>query len=107
MQRMGTEAGRYIHGETLWTKLVEHKLGKLDRLAPVVVTDVRFPNEADWLRGLGGTVVEVFRPDELSPDLLGSNAKHDSETMGWIHPDAVLRNDGTVEELHDLSLIHI
>lgn len=99
MQRMGTEAGRQVHGEDLWTGLVEHKISKLAPSAPVVVTDVRFPNEESWLRGIGGVVVEVYRPQELAGDL-GANAAHASETMGWIKPDHVLVNDGTIEQLH-------
>ncbi len=99
MQRMGTEAGRAVHGEDLWTDLVEHKISKLEASTPVVVTDVRFPNEESWLRGIGGVVVEVYRPQELAGDL-GANAAHASETMGWIKPDFTLTNDGTVEDLH-------
>lgn len=98
-QRMGTEAGRQVHGEDLWTGLVEHKISKLGPLTPVVVTDVRFPNEESWLRGIGGVLVEVYRPQELAGDL-GANAAHASETMGWIKPDFTLTNDGTVEDLH-------
>lgn len=99
MQRMGTEAGRDIHGEDLWTSLVEHKMRKLGDRPRVVVTDVRFPNEADWIRSIGGIVVEILRPQEFVDDL-GSNAAHPSETMGWISPDVRLVNDSSIEALH-------
>lgn len=99
MQRMGTEAGRLVHGEDLWIDLVEHKIAKLGPDTPVVITDVRSPNEADWVKALGGVIVEVYRPEQLKGDL-GDNAKHASETMGWITPDLTIVNSTTIPELH-------
>lgn len=67
-QKVGTEAGREIFGEDLWIRnwlkfYEEHK-----DVTNIVVTDVRFDNEADIIRELGGVVwhVSSSRPTALS-----------------------------------------
>lgn len=99
MQRMGTDAGRRVHGEHLWLALAAHKMAQHSPDQPFVITDVRFPNEGTWVNRQGGFVVRVERPDESV--VVGANALHASETS-WhgIKVDEVLLNDGTIEELH-------
>lgn len=63
LQRMGTEAVRDVIGDDTWVRLASRKIGSLwGQHIPVVVTDVRFPNEAAKLRELGFTLVWVSRP---------------------------------------------
>ena len=66
MQTLGTEWGRNMVGHGLWVRVLEHHLG-LDVAQPVhdriVVTDVRYPNEAALLRQHGGHLVGITRPD--------------------------------------------
>lgn len=63
----------------------------------VIVTDVRFPNEADIIRSSGGYVIRVERPIALRR-LYGevSNTKHKSEVAldTWDDWDYTLNNDG-------------
>jgi hypothetical protein len=61
LQRYGTEAHRWIFGDNFWVDNVDlvHD-GKI-----VVVTDVRFPNEAQAVVNAGGTVVRVVGPPEV------------------------------------------
>lgn len=74
--------------------------GHLGALPPsetlVVVTDVRYPNEVDLIRDLGGIVVRVHRPG------YGAVNGHSTETAleGYPFNHAIV-NDGTVAELHD------
>lgn len=60
MQTLGTEWGRKrVYGGVwvdAWSNLA------LQNNGPVVVDDVRFPNEASAVRELGGTVWRVHRP---------------------------------------------
>lgn len=60
----------------------------------VVVTDVRFPNEATAIRKFGGYLVRVDRPG--LPDDDGHVSEH-----AWrsITPDYVVNNDGDLEHL--------
>lgn len=73
------------------------------RPEPVAVfTDVRFPNEADWIRSQGGKVVFVFATPTVRAERLGiSLAEVDALTMhaseasvGSIKTDLVVDNTG-------------
>lgn len=59
----------------------------------LVITDVRFPNEANEIKRLGGWVVKVTRPDAPPPK--GSDREF-SDYYPW---NAEIHNDGTVDEL--------
>lgn len=62
---------------------------------PVVVTDVRYPNEAEALRARGFRMVRVIRPGQ---DFVSS---HTSETaLDRYPPDVCLVNAGSLAELH-------
>lgn len=62
--------------------------------APVVVTDCRFPNEADEIRRRGGTIIRIVRPG------LESDDQHESETaLDNYLEDVTICNGGTLEDL--------
>tara|TARA_R110000824_G_scaffold28180_1_gene94973 strand:+ start:1105 stop:1611 length:507 start_codon:yes stop_codon:yes gene_type:complete len=54
---------RDLHGDRYWINRLESELHDkdYDRLtrSTIVITDVRFQNEAQWIKDLGGTVVIV------------------------------------------------
>jgi hypothetical protein len=81
--------------KTLWTGMFERTVRQwwaLDH--PVLCDDLRFPNEVDTIRRLGGTIVRVERE---SPRGAGG---HTSETsIDAIVPDIVPPNNGTLAEL--------
>lgn len=61
---------------------------------PVVITDVRFPNEVEAIRDAGGHIVRVTRPGMTHDDT------HISETaLDDLEPDTLIENDGTLEDL--------
>lgn len=61
-QTLGTEWGRKLVAQGLWTGIATRKVQQALRCGdPVVVTDIRFPDEAHWLRALGGRLVRVER----------------------------------------------
>lgn len=61
--------------------------------SPWVFTDVRFLNEADFVRGLGGIIIRVIRPGLTV-------GEHESEAGQLaIRSDQSIINDGTVEHL--------
>lgn len=86
-QNYGTEGGREIHGTSCWLDAAERRICS----PKVVVTDVRFPNEAGWIRQNGGLLVKVVRPG------VGAVNTHASETP--IECDAIIENDSTIEDL--------
>lgn len=59
LQRVGTEAGRSIHGFDCW---IRHAEKTAQEFGYVVFTDVRFSNEAEMIRSHGGLIVEIVRP---------------------------------------------
>lgn len=103
-QDMG-DLGRRWHAD-FWVRAAARRLGldDLPRSAPVhdriVVTDVRYPNEAAWLAGLGGVLLRLRRPS--APAVRA----HSSEQ----HIDALpacmeIINDNGLNNLHtDLEL---
>jgi hypothetical protein len=72
---------------------IDHARGAM-RGRPCVFTDVRFTNEADFIRAEGGIIVRVIRE--------GLNVgEHESEAGQLaIRSDQSILNDGTVERLH-------
>lgn len=98
-QRMGTEAGRKILGETVWLDCLERRLDSLPACPGVCLSGVRFDNEAEWIRARGGIVLEVVREDR--PGVDPSNGQHASE-LGIASSliNGHLRNTGSVEQLH-------
>ena len=60
----------------------------------MVVSDVRFDNEAAWIRKHGGRIIHVIRPDTKAVE---AHASEDGIEMQ--DTDARLFNSGTLEEL--------
>jgi len=91
LQHMGTEAGRDIFGPQIW---VNRTLGKLDPTKNYIITDVRFQNEADAIRDLGGQMWRVTRPGH------GPVNGHSSETAldNYLF-DYTVENKGDLTEL--------
>lgn len=91
LQRLGTEAGRDVLGAEVW---VDAWLKRALPCRKVVATDVRFPNEVEAIRQLGGVVVLIDRPSARPVN------GHASESLpATVTPDVTIRNDSTLEEL--------
>jgi hypothetical protein len=93
LQRIGTEGGRKIFGETFW---VDMTINALDSSEDWVVTDARFWNEAEAIKVKGGIMVRIHRPGVEAPN--GHVSEH--ELSGYDF-DRHLHNDGSWSELHD------
>lgn len=92
MQTLGTDWGRQMINPDLWVRFAHQRL--LSRGAGMIVPDVRFQNEADWVRRVGGRIIVLSRPDAPAVE------DHVSENGVALDPsDAVLFNTGTLEEL--------
>ena len=93
LQRMGTEVGRKKLGDNIW---VEATMNSLVPGGRYVITDCRFPNEAQAVLDKAGYVVRVNRPG------YGPANAHPSETSldDWLF-DWYIPNDGTLEQLSD------
>lgn len=80
----------------LWQRVASHVVRSGGR---VVADDLRYPNEFDLIKRLGGVVLCVKRPLDNG----GRESEWPSEGLLGKHPfDDVIMNDGTTEELRDL-----
>lgn len=93
-QTLGTEWGRSIEPE-FWLRIASARLDALQDqgLRHFVISDVRFLNEAAWIKLLGGEVWRVERPSAEPV------RQHASELISHINPDRVVDNSGTVADL--------
>jgi hypothetical protein len=84
--------------EDYWTSALGRKVHNAERWnIPVVVTDVRYENEARMLRARGFKLVRIVRPETMT----GSAAQHSSETaLDGYAADVTIHNNGTVAQLH-------
>lgn len=94
LQGVGEAARIHIDPNVWITAALIRSVGKDER---IVVSDMRFPNEADALAARGGTLFRIERPGTKPIN------NHVSETAldryDGFH--AVLVNDDTIEMLHD------
>lgn len=111
LQIMGTEAGRDVFGEEIWVSALERRIQGIDK---VVVSDVRFPNEIQFIQRNNGMVTRVVRgPDPewydvalkhnrgIQYDMHSSYPGVHVSEWAWIGTpfDYALSNNGTKVEL--------
>lgn len=95
LQRLGTDVVRKRVHDRAWIWQAGRGIGAAwNARKHVVVTDVRFPNEADHLRDNGFRLVWVDRPGH------GPTNEHESEVaLGPRDADVTLTNAGSVDDL--------
>ena len=125
LQVLGTDVFWNNFDRDIWVKVLKRKI--INSNSDVVVTDVRFPNEANMIKSLGGKIVQVIRGElpEWWNDVADMNKNHRScednkGNIGWldkdgkiwsihpsecslagvIEPDYVIHNDSTLDDLH-------
>lgn len=116
LQKIGTEVMRNNLDKSIWVYCLERKLINED--GNFVITDVRFRNEIEMIRRLGGTIIRVERgdrpewwnlagefnilnTDEYNGKFLPLMKVHNSE-RDWIdidNPATIFENNGTIEDL--------
>ena len=99
MQVFGTDFVRKVLGEQFWVELAEKNV---DLAVPTVITDVRFENEADFIRKNGGVVWHVIRESTLT----GVAAQHPSEKGVVFIPlqDIAIDNRGSLIDLESVVM---
>lgn len=84
LQYLGTEVARELIKDTFWVDNLEERVASVFgfhyRIAPaawrIVVSDVRYRNEAEWVRRNKGQLLHLCR---RGAGLTGTNAQHTSE----------------------------
>ena len=91
LQDLGMAARRY--NPDVWVNDIDSLLEPGE--TGLVFTDVRFQNEADYVRSNGGIIVRIVRPGIIAEN-------HESELKQCEIPaDIEIVNDGTIEDLHN------
>ena len=84
LEKLGTEFGRNCIASDIWLRLTDHRIRALRRVHPIlVVSDVRFENEATMLREMGGIIFHL-KPTWPSE---AEQSSHSSTTPLADHPD--------------------
>ena len=97
-QTLGTEWGRSLQSD-LWLRLAGSfmdDLAKSEQASHFVISDVRFQNEADWVREHGGQVWRVTRPAASPVRDHVSEREVDAIVADW-----TLDNSGTLVQLRE------
>lgn len=94
LQTAGSDWGRQRISPDLWVKLAEIKVKRtLEAGVPVVIDDLRFPNEYEMVLRLGGHPVKVVRSGTRPYQ------GHASEGLLEGYPMTVLQNNSSLGEL--------
>lgn len=109
LQRMGTEAGRDVHGQDVWVnrtfnqmlkecewdwKFEDDQLTK-HAVSDIVIPDLRFDNEAERIKHHGGVIIKVDRGNK--PVNSHSSEKGIDATL----IDVTFYNTGTLAEIKE------
>lgn len=96
MRTLGTEWGRREVHPDLWLLVARHRLSRNQAAGVLtVITDVRFENEAHFIRKMGGRVIEIRRTGNYYYG--GEHASDRPLPAELIHRTVL--NDGTPGEL--------
>jgi len=82
LQQEGTECGRQVYGDDIWIKYFHNwtNLWKYRGIQNLIVTDVRFKNELEYIKNSGGIVIKVVSPHRnearLQQESCGDDGKY-------------------------------
>lgn len=91
LRTLGTEWGRQMVHEQVWMIIAKNKIQELHNAGlGVVIDDVRFPNEVQLVRQLGGILIRIERPGIATPSTHASDTSL-NEYQNWDH--VIVNND--------------
>lgn len=96
IQKIGTDALRNSFDKRIWIKCLQKKvegIAQNGHESYILISDLRFANEADWVISNNGIIIQVHRKGVVSDG-------HESESTVLI-PGYLIKNDGTLEELYE------
>jgi hypothetical protein len=91
LQTLGTGWGRNMIMFNVWSETMRGRLESVrDQRITIVVDDVRYQNEADVIKSMGGKIVRIDWEAAIPPT-------HDSDSQ-IIESDAVVSNNGSMAD---------
>lgn len=111
LQKYGTEKGRQFYHPDMWIRAAElwmetkiNRYKESDRRSIFIFTDVRFPNEADWILKRKGCLIRILAEDRHTSRVSSEqvDTTHPSETALDHYPFTniiVNTQDQSIQEL--------
>ena len=95
MQTLGSNWARDMIDEEFWIRIAQSRLEtmKAQGVDYVFITDLRFDNEAEFVKANGGTILHIHRPD------VAPVASHASENGINVEPCFTIDNSSTIDDL--------
>ena len=94
LQVMGSEVGRDLIDPQIWVELTLSTTKPTDK---IVISDVRYSNEAEEIKWKKGQIWRISRIDRDAP----VNAHRSESDMDSWHFDQYVANNGTIRDLQD------
>ena len=104
LQTLGTEWGRNLIHEDVWVRAMEERFREIRRTTgqSIVIDDMRFRNEAEWVVRMGGLTVRIDR-DSAMQSYRGAHASEGA--LAEFKPHLILANNSTLDDLWE-GFIH-
>lgn len=102
MQTLGTEWGRKLVDPDIWKDRARNSIHNLVvRGIPVVISDIRFPNEYDMIKNMGGVVIRITRyGSKLVPSGGNTNYVSDHESESY-----QIAEDTTIDNSYSMAYL--
>lgn len=106
-QKVGKESSRDVFGDDIWMRHVEQlmltlKKGKDANISGahngIILADIRYANEAVWVKNHGGTVFFIVRDN--APKISGVEGHAGEAGLPLDLADCIIYNDGTIEDMY-------
>lgn len=103
MQTLGTEWGRQLIHPELWLLLAQQRL--LSMGPGMIIPDVRFENEAAWVRKHGGRIIHLTRPasDAVEAHVSEAGIEVLDEDLQLVNNGSLADLQSTVRDYFDVS----
>ena len=111
LQIRGTEEGRLKYGEDIWTRTLDTWIRVYQErgIERIIITDVRFKNEVEWVKSKGGKIIRIISPNRTHTRMSKEAANQEAYDRIRTHAseigldnyhdfDYVIHNDYTDED---------
>lgn len=108
-QIVGTELFRVGYGNDFWVRrmhgrisgeLITERDGIYESGETIIIPDVRFQNEYDWLISQGGKLIVLTRPGADGSVGVPNHASEAGIIFDATHPNYLINNNDTLESLY-------
>lgn len=101
LQYVGTDLFRKHFCDDIWIRAMKCAIEACPT-KHIIISDVRFANECDFVKSMGGIVIMITR--NVAGSKSGKN--HASENMEGINADITIENNGTLGDFKHLIFEH-